>query len=384
MGKYVVVDCIGRGGNGLILKARHTLLPNRHVALKTLDARNLHGSSEALARFRREIDIVARLEHPNIVRAYDVLQTRRQIYLVLEFIEGCDLGSVVRDRGALPVPEAIVYIVQAGRGLGYAHRCGIVHRDFKPGNLLLTRDGLVKLSDLGLARFFPSKTGPVPANEQTGEETPELTMKGLCLGTPEFMAPEQAEDASRADARSDLYSLGATLFHLLSGELPVPGVNRMQRITRLLTEPSRSLAEVRADIPTELVEMVRRLMARDPAERPGSAEEAISVLEPFAHDGNAAAAPAPWDGRRKMNLVLSLLQGQLNPSEACARHGLAMEELELWKQRFLQGAEHALDPNVNPGEDYLAQYQELLARIGAQSMEIEALKKQLKEKGAKG
>src|SRR5579885_1126331 len=188
--KYVVVDCLGRGGNSIVYKARHTLVPQRHVALKTLDARNLHFGDDALARFRREIDIVTRMEHPNVVRAYDVIRTRTQLYLVLEYIDGRDLSGLVRERGRLPVAEAVGYAIQAARGLAYAHRCGVIHRDLKPANLLLTRDGVVKLSDLGLARFFA----------QQGDS--ELTLKGRCLGTPEFMAPEQAEDASRATTRS--------------------------------------------------------------------------------------------------------------------------------------------------------------------------------------
>src|SRR5262249_42190166 len=145
------------------------------------------------------IDIVARLDHPNVVRAFDVIHTRTQLYLVLEYVDGRDVGVLVKERGKLPAVEAVGYAVQAARGPGYAHKCGIVHRDIKPGNLLLTRDGVVKLSDLGLARQYAQ------------DHETDLTMKGIWLGTPEFMAPEQAEDAGMADARSDIYSLGATL-----------------------------------------------------------------------------------------------------------------------------------------------------------------------------
>src|SRR5262249_52884423 len=149
-GNYVVVDYLGRGGNSLVFKARHTMMPQRYVALKTLESRNLHHRDESAARFGREIEILARLEHPNVVRAYDVLHIRNQLFVVLEYIDGCDLSKLVRQRGPLPVPEAVGYVVQAARGLAYAHRCDIIHRDLKPANLLLAQDGTIKLSDLGL------------------------------------------------------------------------------------------------------------------------------------------------------------------------------------------------------------------------------------------
>jgi serine/threonine-protein kinase len=267
--KYVVLDCLGRGGTGIVYKARHGLMPNRYVALKTVDWHDLHRSEEALARFRREIDIVARLDHPNVVRAFDVIHTRTQLYLVLEYVEGRDLGSLVKERGKLPVPEAVGYAVQAARGLAYAHRCGIVHRDIKPGNLLLTRDGVVKLSDLGLAR------------RHAQDEAIDLTKKGIWLGTPEFMAPEQAEDAGMADARSDIYSLGATLFHLLTAELPLNGSSQFHCLTKLLMEAPRPLRDVLPDAPPELAAIVDRLRARELQKRPATADEVIALLEPF-------------------------------------------------------------------------------------------------------
>src|SRR5439155_10299253 len=235
----------------------------------------VHNQDEALARFGREIEILARLNHPNVVRSYDVLRTRTQLYLVLEFIDGCDFGQLVRQRGPLPIPEAVGYMVQAAGGLAYAHRCGIIHRDLKPANLLLAQDGVVKLLDLGLARILRQ------------EEESDLTLKGACFGTPDFMAPEQAEDASQADARSDLYSLGATLFHLLTGELPVRGGSYFHRLQQLLIQPPRPLALARPEVPPDLAALVDRLRARAPAERPASAEEVVVLLEPFAHADGA-------------------------------------------------------------------------------------------------
>jgi serine/threonine protein kinase len=366
--KYVVLDCLGRGGTGIVYKARHGLMPNRYVALKTVDWHDLHRSEEAMARFRREIDIVARLDHPNVVRAFDVIHTRTQLYLVLEYIEGRDLGSLVKERGKQPVPEAVGYAVQAARGLAYAHRCGIVHRDIKPGNLLLTRDGVVKLSDLGLAR------------RHAQDEEIDLTRKGIWLGTPEFMAPEQAEDAGMADARSDIYGLGATLFHLLAAELPLNGSSQFHCLKKLLTEAPRPLRDVLPDAPPELAAVVDRLRARDPQDRPATADEVIALLEPFLRKPTpspAGPAATRWDGRRKADVVLEVLTGKVTPEEACRRYGVSADELERWQARFLEGATRALEsPNAFAGQEKL---RELHAKIGSQAMEIESLRKQLAE-----
>jgi serine/threonine protein kinase len=326
--KYIILDCLGRGSHGIVFKARHSLMANRFVALKTIDARSLHRGSEAQARFRREIEIVTGLDHINVVRALDVLETRNNTFLVLEYVEGRDLGSLVKERGPLPILEACSYALQAARGLGYAHRNGIVHRDVKPSNLLLTRDHIVKLSDLGLARFnHPEPDG-------------ELTQRGACLGTPEFMAPEQAEDASHADERSDLYALGATLFHLLTAELPVKGSSYLHCLQKLLMSPPRPLAEARPDAPPALAALVDRLRSRQPEGRPQTAEEVISLLKPFAE---GVEDPRQWDGKRKAALVLDVLSGRLTSADACSRYGLLAEELERWRQRFLAGAEMALN-----------------------------------------
>src|SRR5262249_61628203 len=165
---------------------------------------------------------------------------------------GAARATRARARAPLPVAEAVDYAVQAGRGLAYAHSKGVIHRDLKPANLLRTSDGSIKLSDLGLAKVL------TPGSEK------ELTAKGVCLGTPAFMAPEQAEDATQADARSDLYSLGTTLFHLLTGIAPVRGSSYLQCLQKLLTASPRPLADARPDVPTELALVVDRLRERDP------------------------------------------------------------------------------------------------------------------------
>jgi serine/threonine-protein kinase len=363
VGKYLVVDCIGRGAAGVVFKARHRLMANRFVALKTVDTRNLHHEGEILARFRREIDIVSRLDHPHVVRALDVVQTRTHLYLVLEYVAGRDLARVVKERGPLPVGEAVHYAVQAARGLQYAHAQGVIHRDLKPSNLLLTEGGVVKLSDLGLARLFT-------------QEDSELTLKGMALGTPEFMAPEQAEDARSAGVHSDLYSLGATLFHLLTAELPVDGSSYLHRLQSLLTAPPKPLRLARPEAPPALADLVDRLRARDPRHRPASAEETIGLLAPFAV-APTELKPADWDGKPKAAVVLEVLRGQGTAAAVCARHGMSAGLLEAWQRRFLEGAERALDPKSASEQSAAEQLGELHAKIGAQAMEIEALKKRL-------
>ncbi len=362
--KYVVVDYIGRGGNSIVYKARHTLLPNRFVALKTLDMRNFLHCDDALARFRDEIDIVSRLDHPNIVRAFDVIEKRSQLYLVLEYVDGCDLGKLVAQLGPLAIEEAVGYIVQAARGLAYAHRRGIVHRDVKPANLLLARNGVVKVADLGLARAL------VTAPPEEGAP------KASCLGTPEFMAPEQAESSDAADARSDLYALGATLFHLLTGQLPVQGTSYLHKLKHLLTLPIRPLAEARADVPPGLASAVDRLRARDPGERPASVDEAIALLEPYARD-TRKDDHKQWESRHKAALILEVLRGSKTATEACQQYGIDVTAFENWRQCFVEGGTRALDGDpAHPQHVPHDTLRQLYAKIGAQAMELEVLKTQ--------
>jgi eukaryotic-like serine/threonine-protein kinase len=329
IGKYVIVDCIGRGGNGIVLKARHRLM-HRFVALKTVDTNNLHHANEAVARFQREIEIVSRLEHPNLVRALDVLRTRTHTYLVLEFITGKDLGAMVKARGPLPVHEGVGYAIQIARVLQHIHGQGVIHRDLKPANLLLTSQGVVKLADLGLARLYE------------GGHDSRLTLEGMCLGTPEYMAPEQAEDAHSANPQSDIYSLGATLFHLLTGELPVNGNSYMHRLQHLLMAPPRPLAAALHNAPPELAAVVDRMRERNPANRPVSALEVIALLEPFA-----SAIPSKktdcWSGYRKADLVMEVMAGNASVEAVCSRNHVRPMDVEGWCRRFVEAGIEALE-----------------------------------------
>lgn len=212
--RYEVFGLIGKGGMGDVYRARHRMM-NRTVALKVIK-REFVRKPEAVDRFRREVTAAAQLSHPNIVTAFDAEQAEDVHYLVMECVDGIDLSRTVKDRGALSVSEACDYMRQAAVGLQHAHERGMVHRDIKPHNLMLTDDGTVKILDFGLASLAPVALPDDEAMELSGD----LTAAGAIMGTPDFISPEQARDARSADIRSDIYSLGMTLYFLLAGRVP--------------------------------------------------------------------------------------------------------------------------------------------------------------------
>ncbi len=274
LGNYILLDKLGQGGMGVVYKAFHRRM-DRFVALKVLSQEAVKTPS-LVERFHREVKAAAKLHHPNIVAAFDADESRGEHFLVMEFVEGQDLAKVVRMRHPLPIASAIEYVVQAARGLDYAHRHGIVHRDIKPANLLLTDEGELKILDMGLARF----EGPV------GELLEQLTTSGLVVGTVDYMSPEQAEDTRRADARSDIYSLGCTLFVLLAGRIPFPAETAMKRLLAHRETQPPDLRCLRDDVPSELNAIVQRMLAKKSAERFASMSEVEAALRmaPFQAD----------------------------------------------------------------------------------------------------
>ncbi len=269
LGNYVILEQIGRGGMGVVYKARHRRM-KRDVAIKVLSEK-LTNSETRLRRFHREVEAAARLVHPNIVTAFDADKDEKTFFLVMEFVNGRDMAAIVEDEGPLPVPVAVDYIIQTARGLEYAHGEGIVHRDIKPHNLLVTSSGTVKVLDLGLVSL---KT-----DDEKKESSESLTAHNQIIGTVDYMSPEQAEDVHTVDLRADIYSLGCTLYRILIDEPPFAGKNAIQKLMAHRTHPIPSLRAKRTDIPELLDRAFRRMVAKRPEDRYQTMGEVIESME---------------------------------------------------------------------------------------------------------
>jgi tRNA A-37 threonylcarbamoyl transferase component Bud32 len=270
--RYRVVGLLGQGGMGAVYKAEH-LVMDRPVALKVIRP-SLLSDTAAFARFRQEVKAAGKLAHPNIVTAHDADQAGDLHFLVMEYVEGQNLADYLRKKGQLPVVEACNYARQAAQGLQHAHERGMIHRDIKPQNLMRTPQGRIKILDFGLARFA----------RNPDESTGPLTAQGVVMGTADYIAPEQTRDARRADIRSDIYSLGCTLYYLLSGRVPFPTGGTVEKMVQHAVDPPTPLAELRPELPARLVRVVEKMMAKDPARRYQTPIDVDEALAPFAPD----------------------------------------------------------------------------------------------------
>jgi serine/threonine protein kinase/WD40 repeat protein len=288
--RYRVLALLGSGGMGAVYKAEHRLM-ERQVALKVM-ARSLLGSPAMIERFRREVKAAARLSHPNIVTAHDAEQAGDLHLLVMECVAGVDLSHLIAERGPLPIGEACNYVRQTAAGLQHAHEQGMIHRDIKPHNLMLTPEGVVKILDFGLARLGGDASAPG-----------STTAQGIVLGTVDYMAPEQADDAHQADIRSDIYSLGCTLYHLLSGRPPFPKGSVVQKIMAHTERQPDSLSQLRPNLPLGLVRIVERAMAKLPSQRYQTPADLYLALEPFAESAVVVVAEEPARPPRKPPLA---------------------------------------------------------------------------------
>ncbi|MBC8869042.1 MAG: serine/threonine protein kinase [Planctomycetes bacterium] len=280
LGEYQLLERIGRGGMGTVYKALHTNL-QRLVALKAISD-DLTRKPDAIARFYREMQAIGRLNHPNIVQAHDAREIEDRAVLVMEFVEGASWADLVRDGQALAIADACELVRQAAIGLDYAHQRGLVHRDIKPSNLMLNTHGQVKILDLGLALL----------QDVQAQASGELTGSGQIMGTPEYMAPEQCDDSHRVDHRADIYSLGATLYKLLSGEAPFGGERYntpAKKLVALTSEAPTPIQERRDEVPPELAAVLHRMLARDPDDRYPDPAAVASALAPFVADANLGA-----------------------------------------------------------------------------------------------
>ena len=292
LGGYKILDRIGKGQMGGVYKAVHEL--GQIVALKILPAsraRNPH----VLGRFQREARLLTQLDHPNVVRAFHVGDSNGVHYIVMEYLEGETLDEVLTRRKRLPVAEAARLLQQAFHGLQHLHDRRTVHRDLKPANLMLTPaagkldttwDATVKILDIGLGRELFDESTP------EGQIDTQLTAEGAVLGTPDYLAPEQAKDARNADIRADIYSLGCVLYHSLAGQPPFSETNIMAQMLKHATEKPAPLASLIADVAPGLQALLDRMLAKSPNDRFATPAEAAEALTPFLGSGGTSPKAA--------------------------------------------------------------------------------------------
>jgi serine/threonine protein kinase len=269
LGKYRLLERLGRGGMSSVFLAEHVIM-HRLVALKVLPE-HLGTEPSAVPRFHREARAVAVLDHPNIIRAHDVDCEGRVHFLVMEFVDGVSLQTLVEGSGALEPIRACHYVYQAASGLHSMHQAGVIHRDVKPGNILVDRQGTVKLLDLGLARF---------SHDHQDKLTRDLGNEVL-MGTADYLAPEQGFNSHQVDARADIYGLGATLYFVLAGQAPFEGRSVPQKLLGHQFEDPPPLTSLCPGMPAELAAVVTRMMAKQPADRYQSAAEVAAALTPW-------------------------------------------------------------------------------------------------------
>ena len=288
VGRYVIVDRLGSGSMGRVYKAHH-LMMDRFAAIKII-APEIVANEKVVSRFQREMKLVGRLDHPNVIRAFDADQINRILYIVMEYVQGESLAQRLR-KGPMPPLEMADYGAQAALGLAHAHAQGIVHRDIKPSNLLRTDDKQLKVLDLGLGVLM-----------EADSSTSFATADGIAVGTVDYMSPEQACGRD-VDGRSDLYSLGCCMYHLITGRLPFPGDSPIERMGKRISGRPVPITEVRSDIPSGLVKVIDRLLANKPQDRYQTATEVAEALQALTRT-RARVAPVESKGERKAAAII--------------------------------------------------------------------------------
>ena len=296
LGPYRILELIAKGRMAGVYKAAHS--SGQVVAIKVLPASKARGP-EVLARFRREARLLTRLDHPNVVRAFHLGEADGKHYLVLEYLDGDTLEDVLAKWKQLPPAEAVRIVHQAMLGLEHLHERGMIHRDLKPANLMLVDppgqsgpgefDRAVKILDIGLGKsvFNEGETSSL-------DDPSQLTSDGVLIGTPDYLAPEQARSAKSADIRADIYSLGCVLYHALTGQPPFTDKSVLNQVMRHATEPPRALAEFLPEVPDGLQNVMNWMLAKDPAHRYATPEKAAQALNLFLRNTPASRpAPAP-------------------------------------------------------------------------------------------
>jgi serine/threonine protein kinase len=275
LGKYKILQPLGRGGMGTVFLGEHVVMKHR-VAIKVLPAK-LAQDRSALERFRREAMAVAALRHPNIVRAHDIDHIGSTHFIVLEYVEGITLQALVHANGPLSIERATNYIYQAALGLQHVYEAGLVHRDIKPGNLMLEKPSnpqapeVIKILDLGLARF----------NDRPDDQLTQVHDQGAVLGTADYLSPEQGLNSSAVDIRSDIYSLGGTFYYLLTGRTPFEGANTTQKLLAHQIREPEPISRLRPETPPPLIQIIARMLMKSPDDRFQTPNEVAAALAPF-------------------------------------------------------------------------------------------------------
>lgn len=287
--RYRIVRVLGAGGMGTVFQAEHRIM-DRPVALKVIN-RDLTSDPEVVQRFRQEVRAAAKLSHPGIVTAHDAEQTGELHFLVMEYVDGVDLARYVKRKGPLS-PGLVAHIGrQVAMGLEHAARQGMVHRDIKPQNLMMTKSGRVQILDFGLARLGRKETERDDSRSDEDllkQSAASLTLAGSILGTPDYIAPEQATDSRHADIRADIYSLGCTLYFLLTGRPPFPGGSVLNKLLAHQKKTPTPIAEIRPEVPDRLIDIVERMMSRLPGDRFDSPGQAAKALQPLVKELKSA------------------------------------------------------------------------------------------------
>jgi serine/threonine protein kinase len=309
LGGYEILQKLGQGGMGSVFLARQLSL-DRKVAVKILNPQ-LAQDPVFIARFTREAYAAAQLSHHNIVQIHDIGEDKSTHYFSMEYVEGQTLAGVVRDSKRLDPETAVTYTLQAARGLKFAHDHAMIHRDVKPENLLINDFGLVKVADLGLVkRQGTSEITASPALAAASDAS--TTGAALSMGTPAYMAPEQAKDAAQVDVRADVYSLGCTLYDLLTGRPPFLGATAIEVMTKHATQPVPPPEGIAKDIPANLSAILMKMMAKKPDERYANMNEVIAALEDFL--GVAAGDSRRFSPREEHTRALEFAVKQFNSS----------------------------------------------------------------------
>ena len=331
LGKYKLLRHVGSGGMSTVYLAEHTLM-HRQRAIKVLPKSKVNDSSY-LDRFHREAQATAALDHPNIVRAYDLDNDGDTHYIVMEYIEGKDLNTIVKQEGPLPLELACNYIAQSAEGLAHAHSVSLIHRDVKPANLLVDPKGVVKILDLGLALFSDSEEASltVAHNENV-------------LGTADYLAPEQAVNSHRVDHRADIYGLGCSLYFVLTGHPPFPEGSLAQRIAKHQSQMPEDIRKDRPDCPRDLADICMKMMQKRPEKRYANMRDVADALIGWLVNHGYKYEPGGSDAAYKASGLTSgpAVGGRGGPSSAGGSRRLAGQSD---RKKASDGVKRPLIPN---------------------------------------